>query len=173
MGRQVGLGGAGLTNLERGISLLEQKENLTTVQEKIGDNQFVFIDIDKSNSSHLLGDVDCELCLGVLTEKENFVNIAMSAVSDYSFSTFEIGSIVDKKILEFENNIQESLGENLGESIKTQINREVGILLSKKMDIHLERPNPEVTILIDTLYGVAEPTVRSLFWKIRHFIYIK
>ena len=176
MGRQVGLVGSGLTNLERGISLLEhkyfldnsKKENLTTVQEKIGDNQFVFIDIDKSNSSHLSGDVDCELCLGVLTEKENFVNIAMSAVSDYSFSTFEIGSIVDKKILEFENKIQESLGENLGESIKTQINREVGILLSKKMDIHLERPNPEVTILIDTLYGVAEPTVRSLFIEGRY-----
>ena len=111
MGRQVGMVGSGLTNLERGISLLEhkyfldnsKKENLTTVQEKIGDNQFVFIDIDKSNSSHLSGDTDCELCLGVLTEKENFVDIAMSAVSDYSFSTFEIGSIVDKKILEFEN----------------------------------------------------------------------
>ena len=53
MGRQVGMVGSGLTNLERGISLLEhkyfldnsKKENLTTVQEKIGDNQFVFIDI--------------------------------------------------------------------------------------------------------------------------------
>ena len=33
---------------------VSKKENLTTVQEKIGDNQFVFIDIDKSNSSHLI-----------------------------------------------------------------------------------------------------------------------
>ena len=176
MGRQVGMVGSGLTNLERGISLLEhkyflddsKKKDFITVQEKIGQDYFVFIDIDESTSSHLPGDSDCNLCLGLLTEKENFVDIAISAVSDYSFSTFEIGSIVDKQILELENKIQESLDENLGESIKTQINREVGILISKKMDIRLERPNPEITILIDTLYGVAEPTVRSLFIEGRY-----
>ena len=155
MGRQVAMVGSGLTNTERGISLLEHKYLL--------DNSKV-----STTSTHSSGIADCELCFGLCTEKENLVAIAISAVSNYSFSTFEVGSRVDKKILECEIQIQESIGEMLGESIKTQLNREMGILISEKLNVHLERPNPEVTILIDTLYGVAEPIVRSLFIEGRY-----
>ena len=176
MGRQVGMVGSGLTNTERGISLLEHKyfldqsknEDFITVEERLGRNQYISIDINKVTSNHSTGKGDCQLCLGLLMEKESLVDIAISATSDYSFKTFEVGSTVDKKILDFEKKIQESIGEKLGESIKTQLNREMGILISKKLNIILERPNPEVTILIDTIYGVAEPTVRSLFIEGRY-----
>ena len=171
MGRQVGMVGSGLTNTERGISLLEHKyfldqsknKDFITVEEHLGRDQYISIDINHTTSNHSTGKGDCQLCLGLLLEKEILVDIAISATSDYSFSTFEVGSTVDRKILDFEKKIQDSIGEKLGESIKTQLNREMGILISKKLNITLERPNPEVTILIDTLYGVAEPTVRSLF----------
>ena len=176
MGRQVGMVGSGLTNMERGLSLLEHKyfldqsknKDFITVKEQIGRDLYILINIDSTTSTHFSEEGDCELCLGLLTEKENLVDIAISAVSNYLFSTFEVGSTVDKKILDFETQIQESLSEKLGESIKTQLNREMGILISEKLDINLERPNPEITILVDTLYGDVILTVRSLFIESRY-----
>ena len=131
MGRQVGMVGSGLTNTERGISLLEHKyfldqsknKDFITVKEHLGRDKYISIDINHTTSTHSTEKGGCQLCLGLLLEKEILVDIAISATSDYSFSTFEVGSTVDRKILDFEKKIQDSIGEKLGESIKTQLNR--------------------------------------------------
>ena len=148
LGRVVGKIGFGLDNRERGIEILNQLE----IQEVAG-----------LEDSLISDDSDCKICDGLISEIPNFVVLASASMSEYSISSFKIGTIVDKDLLSRESDFQLVFGDNLGESIKSQLNRETGIGVWKNTAIEAKIESPDAVAIIDTSYDTIELEIKSLF----------
>ena len=148
LGRSVGLVGFGLDNRERGIemiNIIELSENMNIVEEIICSPE------------------DCKICDGLIGEIDNFIDLACESISDYSLETFKIGTIVDKDILNLESEFANTFGVNLSESIKSQLNREIGIGVFQKNNILARLDNPDSTVIIDTRYDTISLEIKSIF----------
>ena len=148
LGRVVGKIGFGLDNRERGIEILNQLE----IQE-----------VADLEDSLISDDSDCKICDGLISEIPNFVVLASASMSEYSISSFKIGTIVDKDLLSRESDFQLVFGDNLGESIKSQLNRETGIGVWKNTAIEAKIESPDAVAIIDTSYDTIELEIKSLF----------
>ena len=148
LGRVVGKIGFGLDNRERGIEILNQLE----IQEGVGLEDGLISD-----------DSDCKICDGLISEIPNFVALVSTTMSEYSIDSFKIGTIVDKELLLRESNFQLVFGENIGESIKSQLNRETGIGVWKNTAIEAKIENPDAVAIVDTSYDTIELEIKSLF----------
>ena len=148
LGRSVGLVGFGLDNRERGIELINIIE--------LSENNNISEDIICSSE-------DCKICDGLIGEIDNFIDLACESISDYSLETFKIGTIVDKEILNLESEFANIFGLNLSESIKSQLNREIGIGVSQKNNLLARLDNPDSTIIIDTRYDTINLEIKSIF----------
>ena len=112
LGRTCGKVGFGLDNRERGIEILNQLE--------IQNNIDLYGQLISEDSN-------CKICDGLIGEIPNFINLVIDSMSDYSISTFKIGTVVDKDLLSTEASFQSVFGEEIGEPLKSQLNREIGI----------------------------------------------
>ena len=148
LGRSVGLVGFGLDNRERGIEMI----NIIELSENININEDIICSSE-----------DCKICDGLIGEIDNFIDLACESISDYSLETFKIGTIVDKEILNLESEFADIFGLNLSESIKSQLNREIGIGVSQKNNLLARLDNPDSTIIIDTRYDTISLEIKSIF----------
>ena len=148
LGRAVGKIGFGLDNRERGIEIINQLE----IQEDVC-----------LEDTLISNDVDCKICDGLISEIPNFVELVSSTMSEYSISSFKIGTIVDKDLLSRESDFQLVFGENIGESIKSQLNRETGIGVWKNTKIEAKIEIPDAVAIIDTSYDTIDLEIKSLF----------
>ena len=102
---------------------------------------------------------ECWLCEGIMGEMDKFASLVVDALSDYEFNTFLVGCRVDEDIIERE----ERIATQYSESIKREINREVG----KKVYSFIEKPvefvRPDIVAIIDTSYDTVELDVRPVF----------
>ena len=148
LGRSVGLVGFGIDNRERGLEML----NIMELSSGLNLESEIICESD-----------DCKICDGLIGEIGNFIDLSCESVSDYSLETFKIGTIVDKEILEFEVEFSNLFGSNLHENIKSQLNREIGIGVSTKLNISARLDNPDSTIIIDTRYDTINLEIKSIF----------
>ena len=126
LGRAFGKVGFGLDNRERGLEILNQLEikEGSNLQERF-----------------IAQEIDCSLCDGLISEISNFRDLVIDSFSDFSISSFKIGTVVDKDILSREIEFQLQFGENTGEALKSQLNREIGISVYKKLGIEAKMDN--------------------------------
>ena len=148
LGRTVGKIGFGLDNRERGIEILNQLE----IREEASLEDCLI-----SEGS------DCKICEGLISEIPNFVALVSASISEYSISSFKIGTIVDKDLLSRESDFQLAFGETSGESIKSQLNRETGIGVWKNTKIEAKMESPDAVAIIDTSYDTINLEIKSLF----------
>ena len=148
LGRSVGLVGFGLDNRERGLEMI----NIIELSEEINVEKQLICPPEK-----------CKICDGLVGEIENFTDLACDSISEYSLETFKIGTIVDKDILNTESEFANIFGANISESIKSQLNREIGIAVFQKNNISPRLNNPDSTIIIDTRYDTINLEIKSIF----------
>ncbi|PNX45965.1 MAG: tRNA pseudouridine(54/55) synthase Pus10 [Thermoplasmata archaeon M9B1D] len=106
---------------------------------------------------------DCWLCQGLIGEIKHFANLIKENLKGYEFETFLIGSKVDEDILEKENQIYAFAGSEYSESIKTELNREIGKLLEKKLTQEVNFEKPTIMAVIDTAFDVVTLQIASLY----------
>ena len=106
---------------------------------------------------------DCWLCQGLIDEIPHFANLIQENLKGYEFETFLIGSKVDEDILEKENQIYAFAGSEHSESIKTELNREIGKLLEKKLNQEVNFEKPTIMAVIDTAFDVVTLQIASLY----------
>ncbi|HEC76254.1 MAG TPA: tRNA pseudouridine(54/55) synthase Pus10 [Thermoplasmatales archaeon] len=135
LGRQFAKVGHGLTNEERGKKLRKE------------------IGIDEVSYE------ECWLCEGLIGEIEKFSEMVLETIKEYEFETFLIGCKIDEDILERENKISTPYSE----SIKREINREIGKLVLKKTGKEVDFIRPDIVIIVNTIYDTVILDVRPVF----------
>jgi len=105
----------------------------------------------------------CELCQNIFSETNHFVDLIYNSLKKYEFDTFLVGTKVDEEILEKEIEICSILDSENSESIKSELNREIGLILESKLgkEVNFEKPN--IMAIVDTQFDVVNLQIESLF----------
>jgi len=106
---------------------------------------------------------DCWLCEGLIDEIPHFASLISEALRNYEFNTFLIGSKVDDEIIQKEKELWDFTKFEDSESIKMEINREVGKILEEKLRKTVDFQKPDIMAVIDTLYDVVNLQIKSIY----------
>lgn len=106
---------------------------------------------------------NCWLCSGLLNELHHFADLILDSLEGYEFETFLVGTKVDEDILEKEHMLYEFSGSKYPESIKTELNREIGKILEERLDQEVDFENPTIMTVIDTSFDLVNLQISSLF----------
>lgn len=106
---------------------------------------------------------NCWLCSGLLNETKHFANIISNSLKKYEYDTFLVGSKIDEEILEKEQNLLNYTNSEFSESIKNEINREVGKILEKKLKKEVNFENPTIMAVVDTAFDSVSLQINSLY----------
>lgn len=106
---------------------------------------------------------DCWLCAGLLDEIPHFVDLISDALTDYEFDTFLVGSKVDEDILQREQELWDFAGSDYVESIKAELNREIGKALEEQLQMEVDFEKPTIMAVIDTAFDIVTLQIASLF----------
>jgi tRNA pseudouridine synthase 10 len=108
-------------------------------------------------------DGTCWICLDFFEELDKWIKKVGEEFREIEFSTFLVGSRLPPEILESEELLWEKYGAEWSESIKLEVNREIGreiaSLLKKKVDFS----RPDVVAIVDVEKGEVELQIRSLY----------
>ncbi|MDH7507383.1 MAG: tRNA pseudouridine(54/55) synthase Pus10, partial [Candidatus Thermoplasmatota archaeon] len=106
---------------------------------------------------------DCWLCSGLSNETKHFANIILKSLKKYDYETFLIGSKIDEEILEKEQILLKYVNSEFSESIKNELNREIGKILEKKLKKEVNFENPTIMAVIDTAFDSVSLQISSLY----------
>ena len=146
-GRQFGKIGHGMTNKERGRQVRE------------------YLNFPKIESEA------CWLCKSLVSEIEKFSRIIMQSLQEYEYESFLVGSRISDDISEKEKKLGELTA--FSESIKQELNREIGKIIERKTEKTVDFNKPDIVALIDTSFDIVTLDVRSLYIYGRYWKFIR
>ncbi|MCX8179308.1 MAG: tRNA pseudouridine(54/55) synthase Pus10 [Candidatus Aenigmarchaeota archaeon] len=163
LGRQIASLLTGFTNKQRGnivrvflAYLLETGENLNVKESN-------FYGIDFRLKKLKPQKEDCYLCGNIFEKLETKAKKIVKKMEGYEFDTFLVGTNPPIELMNKEVEFWEKYGIEWAESINTEINRELGKIISKMTGKTLDRKKPDITILYDFNKKRIKLTIRSLF----------
>ncbi len=106
---------------------------------------------------------DCFICEGLVKETDKFIDLLYKQLKNYEFETFLIGAKIDEDIIKKEEKIQDLFDSKYSESIKSEINRKIGLALESKLEKEVSFEKPTIMAIIDTQFDVVSLQINSLF----------
>lgn len=105
----------------------------------------------------------CPLCDDVFDMAEDFAGIVADSVNEVESDNFLVGSRVDPQTLKAEKEMIAAYDLQNCESIKTELNREIGKLALPKIHRPVEFKTPQVVACIDTRFGNVSLDISPIF----------
>ncbi|MFA7149925.1 MAG: tRNA pseudouridine(54/55) synthase Pus10 [Candidatus Methanomethylophilaceae archaeon] len=105
----------------------------------------------------------CPLCEGIFDLLGRFAETVADKVNDVESENFLVGSRVDPEITKREKDIRERFELENAESIKTELNREIGKLALPMINRPVEFKNPQIVACIDTRFADVELDIAPIF----------
>ncbi len=185
LGRLFARLGYGWSNKERGdaIKRLIVMELHRRIQKGDKDAENLFIEIAPNIGYQAQGlyklltgkDLEakpCSICNNALEKIiEDSVTKALDLLKAYDIKRFVVGVKLEKNIEEMEEDLKRRYGLEFGESIKSEIRREIGKKIQAlESSIKVNFENPEATVLVYFPSGKVDIVVNSLlisgrYWK--------
>lgn len=113
----------------------------------------------------------CALCENVFDLMGRFANAVADKVNSVESDNFLVGSRVEPDIVEKEKAIWEKFGLENAESIKTELNREIGKLALPMINRPAEFKNPQVVACVDTRFADVTLDISPIFIAGRYYKY--
>jgi tRNA pseudouridine synthase 10 len=108
-------------------------------------------------------DDECASCRGVFAHLDAYVRVATQTVAGHEFASFLVGTRVARRIEAAEEALFGATGAETSEPIQTELNREIGKRLEPVLGKRADPKKPDITIIVDTRFHVAELQVAPLF----------
>lgn len=106
---------------------------------------------------------ECFLCRGLLAEVEKFAQLAVRSAHGHEFSTFLVGTKIDPELLEREESFWVEIGAKETESIKSEMNREIGKAVERLTGKRVDFAKPDLVFLIDTMFDRVVLNIAPIF----------
>jgi len=165
LGRQFGNLLSGFSNEQRGKIIRHYIAFLIDSGEKI--------DVDLSNFYGIKfrnvkikpeKPKECRLCKNFFPEKiDDVAEKIVEKLKGIEFSTFQIGSMVSNDLLKAEEELWSKTDIEFVESVKSEINRELGKRIERLTKKRFDSKNPDVTVVVDLNTNKIRIEIRSLF----------
>jgi len=150
LGRLFGKLGTGMSNEERGDMLREA--------------------LDSTGCKAQKADI-CPICDDVFDLMNRFSDAVAEKVLEVDSENFLVGTRVDPESIAKEKAICEEFNLEFAESIKTELNREIGKLALPKINRRVEFLNPQVVACIDTRFADVTLDISPIFISGRYTKY--
>jgi len=120
--------------------------------------QFAMISTGLSNKRRgeiirkLLGSKEpkhCTICNDIFKKLDAYAERALKKLKPYEIKTFLVGCRVSVDTIKNEESLWEDIGIEYCESIKSELNRELGKIIEKKTDYKFKRDKQDVIIIFD------------------------
>ena len=105
----------------------------------------------------------CWLCDDIIKEIPKFSDLVINELNKWDYSSFLIGTRLEKEILAREEEIWMQTGAQYPELLKSELNREIGKLVETKIGKYAKFDIPDITSIVDTRYDLITLQVNSLF----------
>lgn len=105
----------------------------------------------------------CPMCDDVFEMMDRFADAVAESVNSVESDNFLVGSRVDPSLLKKEKEMIEKLGLEQSESIKTELNREIGKLALPMIHRPVEFKTPQVVACIDTRFAEVSLDISPIF----------
>jgi tRNA pseudouridine synthase 10 len=106
---------------------------------------------------------NCWLCSGLFDEIPHFTDLISDSLKEYEYETFLVGSKIDEDIISREQELFDFAETKYSEQIKTEVNREIGKILEKRLKKEVNFDNPTIMTVIDTSFDVVNLQISSLY----------
>ncbi|MCL2032401.1 MAG: tRNA pseudouridine(54/55) synthase Pus10 [Methanomassiliicoccaceae archaeon] len=113
----------------------------------------------------------CGLCENVFDLMDRFANAVAESVNGVRSDNFLVGSRVEPEISDREKALWETYGLENTESIKTELNREIGKLALPLINRPVEFKNPQVVACVDTRFADVTLDIAPVFIAGRYYKY--
>lgn len=163
LGRLFGQILTGFTNEERGKIIRLFLAFLLDSGEKIDLNLSNFYGIKFRNISLETKPEKCFICKNIFEKREEIAKKIKEKFKEIEFETFVIGSKIPEEVTKAEEKVWEETGIEFVESIKSEINREIGKEVEKLTKKKFKSKNPDVTVLVDVEKEKVKVEIRSLY----------
>ena len=147
LGRQFAKVGTGMTNDVRGA----------LIREELSKNGF-----------EGRPEEPCPLCEDIFDMLDRYADAVAEAVNSVESQNFLVGSRVEPEIAKKEKELQQELGLEECESIKTELNREIGKLALPMIHRPVEFKTPQVVACIDTRFADVTLDCSPIFIRGRY-----
>jgi tRNA pseudouridine synthase 10 len=174
MGRQFAKLSTGLTNVERGqaIKLALAMEGDAMFKESGDDSLLEEMAKSSKYARKTLKiegeDEKCWVCLGIFENLDVWADRAVKSIGDREYSTILVGTKVSGLIGENEEILWSECGITQAEQFKTEMNREVGKLISARTGKEVEFERPDLVITLDIAEERTSVQVKSLYIQGRY-----
>jgi len=105
----------------------------------------------------------CWLCSDLFDSLDKFAKNAEKKLKNIEFNSFLVGSRVQEKIFGKEEKLWEITGIEFVESIKSEINRELGKKIGRLVKKPVKFKNPDIVIIADFIKNDIEIKINSLY----------
>lgn len=105
----------------------------------------------------------CSVCNDMIDDLKKKVDKIKKELKGYEFETILIGSVIPNDILLKEQEIWDNIGIEFCESIKSEVNRELGKLVCEKLKKEVDKKSPDINIVYNFEKSEIEKKVRSVF----------
>jgi tRNA pseudouridine synthase 10 len=106
----------------------------------------------------------CKICKNFFLEKiDQIAKNILKKLEGIEFNTFLIGSIPSDELLKTEEKLWNKVGIEYCETIKSEINRELGKRVEKLTGKKFDLKRPDVTLVVDLNTDSIRTQIRSLF----------
>ena len=108
---------------------------------------------------------DCWVCEGELDRVEWWARQAVTAVRGYEFDTYQVGTKVPPLLEENDRLLREEAGlePDAGESMSSELNREIGKRLGQLTDATVDFERPDVLVVCDLATDAVTVEIHSAF----------
>jgi tRNA pseudouridine synthase 10 len=113
-------------------------------------------------------DEKCWVCLGIFDNLDLWADRAVTSIGDREYSTFLVGTKVSGLIGENEEILWSECGITQAEQFKTEMNREVGKLISARTGKEVEFERPDLVITLEIADETTSVQVKSLYVQGRY-----
>lgn len=114
-------------------------------------------EFDPTDAAH------CFICRG-LTKRASLIGPkVLRQATKYDFRTFSVGIIISPEVQEREDQVRSELQMRGGQTIKSQLSREIASFISKRTKRRVDRLHPDLTVLVDLRSGSVSMVAKSLF----------
>jgi tRNA pseudouridine synthase 10 len=154
LGRQFAKLSTGLSNDQRGAALkLVLSMHVSAEKDKELQDELA-----KSN-----GEIKCWVCNNLFLQIDSWVDKVITALSDYEYNNFLVGTKVTGLLAENEEILWAESGTTFAEPLKTELNREVGKRIEKLTGRKANLKKPQVVALLDIENDFVEVEINSLY----------
>jgi len=105
----------------------------------------------------------CEVCVNLFKKLGDHASAAEKKVKGYEFSTFAVGTKLSGDLIVREEALWEEAGIEYCESIRSELNREVGKLVYDRIRKEVDEKKPDMLIIINLEKDRIELQIASIF----------